>query len=163
MSVVMQDLTKGNPAKLIMMFTIPLVIGYLVQQLYNISDTLVVGQTLGVKSLAAMGATGSIQFLVMGFVQGFSSGMSIITAQRFGAHDMNGVRQSYATSIIAGIIMSVILTALSLAFINPLLRLMQTPADIFVEARVFYCNHLGWYDCDDGLQYYLKRDACGWW
>ena len=133
----MQDLTKGNPAKLIMMFTIPLVIGYLVQQLYNISDTLVVGQTLGVKSLAAVGATGSIQFLVMGFVQGFSSGMSIITAQRFGAHDMNGVRQSYATSIIAGIIMSVILTALSLAFINPLLRLMQTPADIFVEARVF--------------------------
>ena len=119
----MQDLTKGNPAKLIMMFTIPLVIGYLVQQLYNISDTLVVGQTLGVKSLAAVGATGSIQFLVMGFVQGFSSGMSIITAQRFGAHDMKGVRQSYATSIIAGVIMSVILTALSLAFINPLREL----------------------------------------
>ncbi len=133
----MNDLTKGSPLKLIVMFTIPLVIGYLVQQMYNISDTLVVGQTLGVTSLAAVGATGAIQFLVMGFVQGFSSGMSIITAQRFGAGDMKGVRQSYATSIVAGIIMSIILTIISLVFIDPLLRLMQTPADIFAEARVF--------------------------
>ena len=78
----MRDLTQGTPAKQILFFTIPLVIGNLFQQLYNFSDTLIVGQTLGVKSLAAVGATGSIMFLVIGFVQGFTSGLSIITAQR---------------------------------------------------------------------------------
>ena len=66
----MRDLTQGSPAKQILFFTIPLVIGNLFQQLYNFSDTVIVGQTLGVKSLAAVGATGSIMFLILGFVQG---------------------------------------------------------------------------------------------
>jgi len=133
----MQDLTKGNPVKLIVLFTIPLILGYLVQQLYNISDTLIVGQTLGVKSLAAVGATGSIQFLIMGFVQGFSSGMSILTAQRFGAQDLKGVRQSYAASIVAAVLMTVVLTIVSLVGMDPLLHVMQTPPEIFNEARIF--------------------------
>ena len=71
----MRDLTQGTPAKQILFFTIPLVIGNLFQQLYNFSDTLIVGQTLGVKSLAAVGATGSIMFLVIGFVQGLNYGL----------------------------------------------------------------------------------------
>ena len=133
----MQDLTKGNPVKLIVLFTIPLILGYLVQQLYNISDTLIVGQTLGVKSLAAVGATGSIQFLIMGFVQGFSSGMSILTAQRFGAQDLKGVRQSYAASIVAAVLMTVVLTVVSLVGMDPLLHVMQTPPEIYNEARIF--------------------------
>ncbi len=66
----MRELTKGNPIKLILMFTIPLLIGNLFQQFYSISDTLIVGQTLGVKELAAVGSTGSIQFLIIGFAQG---------------------------------------------------------------------------------------------
>lgn len=133
----MQDLTSGKPTKVILMFAIPLMIGNMVQQLYNISDTLIVGQTLGVNSLAAVGATGSIQFLIMGFVQGFSSGMAIITAQRFGAQDVRGVRESYATSIIAGVIMSIILTVVSLVFLDTLLNVMQMPAAIYDEAKLF--------------------------
>ena len=120
----MQDLTSGKPAKVILMFAIPLMLGNMVQQLYNISDTLIVGQTLGVNSLAAVGATGSIQFLVMGFVQGFSSGMAIITAQRYGAQNVRGVRESYAASIVAALIMSLILTVVSLVFIDNLMHAM---------------------------------------
>lgn len=133
----MQDLTKGNPTKVILMFAIPLMIGNMVQQLYNISDTLIVGQTLGVQSLAAVGATGSIQFLVMGFVQGFSSGMAITTAQRFGAQDYRGVRAAYAASIVAALIMSVILTVVSLVFLDMLLHVMQTPAAIYDQSKLF--------------------------
>ncbi len=91
----MQDLTKGNPTKLILMFTFPIILGYLMQQLYNFVDTLIVGQTLGVDALAAVGSTGAIMFLSLGFVGGFSSGMSIITATRFGAKDLAGVRKSF--------------------------------------------------------------------
>ncbi|SCC07296.1 MATE family efflux transporter [Weissella bombi] len=133
----MQDLTKGNPTKVILMFAIPLMIGNMVQQLYNISDTLIVGQTLGVQSLAAVGATGSIQFLVMGFVQGFSSGMAITTAQRFGAQDYRGVRAAYAASIVAALIMSAILTVVSLVFLDMLLHVMQTPAAIYDQSKLF--------------------------
>ena len=133
----MTDLTTGKPLKLIVWFTIPLIIGNLFQQLYNISDTLIVGQTLGVNALAAVGATGSINFLILGFVQGFSSGMSILTAQRFGASDILGVRKSYIASIWSGILITIIVTILSLLFIHPLLVLMQTPADIFADAQLF--------------------------
>jgi putative MATE family efflux protein len=133
----MQDMTTGSPLKHIVLFTIPLIIGNLFQQLYNISDTLVVGQTLGVNSLAAVGATGSLAFLILGFVQGFSSGMSIITAQRFGADDTLGVRKSYIASIWGGLIITIITTAVSLAFIHPLLVIMQTPTEIFAQAQLF--------------------------
>ncbi|KAA8441895.1 MATE family efflux transporter [Weissella paramesenteroides] len=133
----MQDLTSGKPAKVILMFAIPLMLGNMVQQLYNISDTLIVGQTLGVDSLAAVGATGSIQFLVMGFVQGFSSGMAIITAQRYGAQNVRGVRESYAASIVAALIMSLILTVVSLVFIDNLMHAMQMPAAIYGQAKLF--------------------------
>lgn len=133
----MSDLTKGNSLKLIFFFTIPLLIGNLFQQLYNVSDTVVVGQTLGVKALAAVGATGSINFLIIGFAQGLTAGLAIITATRFGARDYKGVRQSFAASIIISILMTIVLTVLSLTFVDPILKLMQTPASIFANARIF--------------------------
>ncbi|WP_125574159.1 MATE family efflux transporter [Levilactobacillus huananensis] len=133
----MNDLTKGNSLKLIFFFTIPLLIGNLFQQLYNVSDTVVVGQTLGVKALAAVGATGSINFLIIGFAQGLTAGLAIITATRYGARDYKGVRKSFAASIVISILMTIILTILSLAFVDPILHLMQTPASIFANARIF--------------------------
>ena len=139
----MRDLTQGTPAKQILFFTIPLVIGNLFQQLYNFSDTLIVGQTLGVKSLAAVGATGSIMFLVIGFVQGFTSGLSIITAQRYGARDIAGVRKSMASTIIVSAIVTVIVTVVSFILIYPLLKIMQTPPDILNQAFTFISIILG--------------------
>ncbi|HCM23443.1 MAG TPA: MATE family efflux transporter, partial [Ruminococcaceae bacterium] len=95
-----KDLTHGSPAKLIIFFTIPLLIGNIFQQFYSMADTLIVGRTLGVNSLAAVGCTGGISFLILGFAQGVTAGLSIITAQRFGAEDNDGVRRSFTTSIV---------------------------------------------------------------
>ncbi|KRL03172.1 MATE family efflux transporter [Liquorilactobacillus capillatus] len=133
----MKELTKGSPVKLILMFTMPLLVGNLFQQLYSISDTLIVGQTLGVNELAAVGATGSIQFLIIGFAQGLTAGLSIMTAQYFGAHDYRKVRVSFAASIVICIGATLILTFLSLFFINDILNLMQTPAAIKQDAQLF--------------------------
>ncbi|QYH52071.1 MATE family efflux transporter [Liquorilactobacillus hordei] len=133
----MKELTKGSPIKLILMFTIPLLVGNLFQQLYSISDTLIVGQTLGVNQLAAVGATGSIQFLIIGFAQGLTAGLSIITAQYFGAGNYRKVRQSFAVSIVISAIATVILTFLSLYFIGDILNLMQTPKAIEADAQLF--------------------------
>ncbi len=139
----MNDLTKGKPLKLIFWFTIPLLIGNIFQQFYSLSDTLIVGQTLGVKALAAVGSTGSVQFLIIGFAQGLTAGLSIITAQHYGARDYKGVRRSFAISIVISLIVGLILTALSMVLVDHILVLMQTPADIMVNARTFLQIMLG--------------------
>lgn len=133
----MRDLTKGNPIKLILMFTMPLFIGNLFQQLYNFSDVLVVGQTLGVNALAAVGSTGSLNFLIIGFASGLTAGLSIVTAQRFGARDYRGVRRSFAASIMISLIVAIVLTVGSLVFLDPIMHLMSTPAEIYTDARKF--------------------------
>ena len=91
-----KNLTEGNPAKLIFFFTLPLIAGNIFQQLYAFVDTLIVGRFLGVEALAAVGCTGSLMFLMLGFVIGFSTGITIYTGQRYGTKDAKGVRQSAA-------------------------------------------------------------------
>lgn len=81
----MKDMTSGNSARLLLLFAIPLVLGNMFQQSYNMADTIIVGRTIGVQAIAAIGATSSISFLVLGIVQGLTSGFAVITAQRFGA------------------------------------------------------------------------------
>ena len=88
-----KDLTKGSPMKLILSFGIPLLFGYLFQQLYNVVDTAIVGKTLGGAALAAVGATGSINFLVVGFCAGICGGFAIPVAQQFGAGDQQELRR----------------------------------------------------------------------
>ena len=128
------DLTAGKPGKLILMFTLPLLIGNLFQQFYSMADTIIVGRTIDVYALAAVGATGAIAFLILGFVQGVTSGFSVITAQRVGAQDEQGVRRSVATSILLSVGVTIIFTILSVLTARPLLELMQTPADIIDDA-----------------------------
>lgn len=132
-----KDITTGNPAKLIIFFTIPLLIGNLFQQFYSIADTLIVGRILGVNALAAVGCTGSIMFLIIGFAQGLTSGFSIITAQRFGAGDEQGVRHSYVASIILSLIITVVLTIISVTLARPILKIMHTPPEIIEDAYNF--------------------------
>ncbi|MEO1769445.1 MATE family efflux transporter [Candidatus Enterococcus ferrettii] len=133
----MKELTRGNPAKLILFFTIPLLAGNVLQQFYNMIDMIIVGQTLGKDALAAVGATGSVSFLIIGFAQGLTSGLSIITSQRFGAKDTLGVRKSFATSVLISTVVTVVLTVLSLLFLRPLLLVMQTPPEILDQAQTF--------------------------
>jgi len=132
-----KELTKGSPIKLILTFAVPLLIGNLFQQLYSLSDTIIVGQTLGVNALAAVGSTGSIQFLIIGFAQGMTAGLSIMTAQFFGAHDYRKVRESFATSILISLVVTAVLTFLSVYFIHDILMLMNTPAEIEHNAQTF--------------------------
>jgi putative MATE family efflux protein len=135
--LMIKDLTQGSPAKLIVLFTIPLLIGNLFQQFYSITDTYIVGQMIGKYALAAVGCTGCLMFLVLGYIFGFTSGTAIITAQRFGAGDLSGVRRSFLINILLGVFMTVVLTVVSLFFARPVLVLMNTPAPIFDDAYKF--------------------------
>lgn len=132
-----KDMTSGSPAKLILFFTIPLLIGNLFQQLYNMADTFIVGRTLGVNALAAVGCTGSIIFFIIGFAQGLTSGFSIVISQRFGSGDMEGVKKGFATGILLSAAVTIILTALSVAFTRPILSLLHTPPEIIDDARSY--------------------------
>ena len=88
-----KSMTSGNPLKLILAFSIPLLLGNLFQQFYNIVDTAIVGQTLGSVALAGVGSSSSVQFLVLGFCQGICQGFSIPVAQKFGADEIDEMRK----------------------------------------------------------------------
>jgi Na+-driven multidrug efflux pump len=107
---VSSTLTTGAPWRVILAFSLPLLIGNVVQQLYQFIDTVVVGRHLGVDALASVGATGSLIFLLIGFALGVTSGFAIPTAQAFGAGDHAAVRRSVATGTILTAAMSVVLT-----------------------------------------------------
>jgi len=132
-----RDITKGNPTKVIIFFTIPLLIGNIFQQFYSMADTLIVGRTIGVNALAAVGCTGSLMFLILGFSQGLTAGFSIITAKCFGAGDNQGVRHSYAASIILSLIVTIFLTIISVILARPILEIMHTPPEIINDAYNF--------------------------
>ncbi|MFU7516062.1 MATE family efflux transporter [Clostridium sp. HCS.1] len=129
-----KDMTVGNPVKLILTFSVPLLIGNIFQQFYSMVDTIIVGRYLGVDALAAVGSTGAMAFLVNGFVIGLTSGFSVLVSQRFGANDVEGVKKSFASSLILSGIMTIIVTALSMFFAKPLLELMNTPENIIKDA-----------------------------
>lgn len=132
-----KTLTEGNPAKLIFFFSLPLIIGNIFQQFYSMADTLIVGRTIGVNALAAVGCTGSITFLILGFVQGLTSGLSIITSQKFGAKNEDDVRKSFAASILISSAVAIITTILSVLLARPLLELLQTPSEIIDDAWAY--------------------------
>src|SRR5665647_132292 len=132
-----RDLTKGSPAKIILVFTLPLLIGNIFQQFYSLADTLIVGRTIGVNALATVGCTGSIMFLILGFSQGLTAGFSIITATCFGAGDEQGVRHSYVASIILSLLITMMLTIISVIFARPILEIMHTPPEIIEGAYNF--------------------------
>ena len=132
-----KNLTSGDPMRLIFFFSLPLVAGNMMQQLYSFVDTLIVGRFLGVSALAAVGCTGSLMFLALGFIMGFCVGITICTGQRFGAEDMDGVRRSTAACIILGMVATLLLTAIVLPLTRPMLVLMETPAEIIDGAQDF--------------------------
>lgn len=132
-----RNLTQGNPAKLILLFTVPLLIGNIFQQFYSIADTFIVGRTIGINALAAVGCTGSIMFLILGFAQGLTAGLSIITAQKFGADDKKAIKESYFTGIVISMIVTIILTVISTIFARTILEVMNTPIEIIEDAYNF--------------------------
>lgn len=131
------DMTAGSPFKIILNFTIPIFIGNVFQQFYNMADTIIVGKFVGTGALAAVGSVGTIVFLIIGFLQGLTAGFSVLTAQRFGAGDMKNMRKSVGTACVLSVIITVIMTAGSMLGMKRLLEFMNTPADIFADAYAY--------------------------
>ena len=125
-----RDLTEGRPLKLIVSFALPLLFGVLFQQLYSFVDTAIVGRFLGAERLAAVGATGSVNFLVIGLCLGLCSGFSIPIAQAFGAKDEREVHRCTWHAIVLSGVLSILFAVLSTVLCKPMLRLMNTPEEI---------------------------------
>lgn len=125
-----RDLTEGNPFSLILGFSVPVWFGFLFQQFYNIVDTAIVGKFLGKEALAAVGVTGSVNFLVIGFCMGVCNGFAIPIAQKFGAKDFSLMRKFVMSAAYLSVLFSVVLTVVTVVFCRPLLVLMRTPENI---------------------------------
>jgi putative MATE family efflux protein len=132
------NMIEGNPLKQITLFSIPIIIGNLFQQFYQVIDTLIVGRFVGVEALAALGVSGPIGFTLIGFALGISTGFSVIVSQKFGAGDEEGVRKSIAMSIIATFICSIIITLIAYFLTRPLLILISTPENILDLAESYF-------------------------
>jgi Na+-driven multidrug efflux pump len=136
-----KDMTAGNPLKVLLMFAIPMLIGNVIQLCYNIVDSIVVGQFISVKALAAIGSTGGILFLMISFIIGLTMGISIISAQYFGAKNEKMLKNALTTSVYISIAAAVILGIVGVTFAKPVLRLLNTPADIIdLAAAYLYVN-----------------------
>lgn len=129
-----KDLTKGEPLKLILLFSVPLLIGNIFQQFYNIADIVIVGRTLGMEALASVGAVAPLFFLIMFAVVGLDNGFSVITGQKFGAKDYVGVRRSVVFSIILSSVFTLFFTVLCAFLMKPILFMMNVPQEIFHDA-----------------------------
>ncbi len=137
MKTVQKDMTSGSPMKMIFWFTFPIFIGNVFQQFYNMADAVIVGKFVGTKALAAVGSTGTIMFLINGFVIGMTAGFTVLTAQKFGAGDMKAMRKSVTGAALLSLVVGLILTVLFMVFMKPLLLLMNTPDDIFRDAYAY--------------------------
>ena len=129
-----KDLTTGSPMKLILSFAVPMLLGFLFQQFYNMVDTIIVGKCLGVSSLAAVGSTGSINFMIIGFCTGACSGFAIPVAQKFGAGDYKGMRKFVANAGWLSAVFAVVMTTVVGLLCMNILQWMNTPEDIIQGA-----------------------------
>lgn len=131
------DMTVGSPLRQITKFALPLILGYILQQMYLVIDAAIVGRWIGVGALAAVGASSSIMFLVMGFCNGACAGFAIPVAQSFGAKDYSKMRLYVANAVRISAVMATVVTLLSLMFCRRIMQMVNTPADIFHDAYIF--------------------------
>lgn len=129
-----KTMTEGNPLRLIIEFAIPLLLGNLLQQTYNIVDAAIVGKVLGTQALASVGATSSVQFLVIGFLVGTTCGFGIPLAKTFGAQDEKRLRNQIFHALLLSCVIALVLTVLCTCFCPKILSLLSTPKDIYTGA-----------------------------
>ena len=133
----LQPMTSGSPAKQLILFSLPLLISEISYLFYNVADAIIVGQKLGVNSLAAVGCTAAISSFVFGFVLGLTNGFTIALAQRFGAEDTKGVQRSLASGLVLALGFALIIMAVFIPLLRSVLRIMRTPPEIFDEAHQY--------------------------
>lgn len=140
-------MTEGKISKKIILFALPVFLGQLLQQLYNVVDSVVVGRVLGKEALAAVSSSGSLIFLIVGFINGLFMGANVIVGKRYGAGEYDGVKVAVHTSVAFGLIMGVVLTVVGIGITPSLLRLMGTPDDVMpnsiVYFRIYFMGGLG--------------------
>ena len=132
-----KDMTKGNPMPIILQFTWPLFLGNVFQQVYNAVDSMIVGRFVGSGALAAVGSTGTIMFLVIGAATGLSTGFTVLTSQRYGIHDEEGIKKSVANGMLLSAAVIILMTVSSLLGMKGILRLLNTPENIFEDAYTY--------------------------
>ena len=132
-----KDMTQGSPLKLILAFAVPLMLGSLFQQFYNLADTIIVGRFVGVEALAAVGSVGGLNYLVLGFVNGIACGFSIPISWTFGAKDYKEMRRYTANTVWLSIAFATVLTIVTVAMTRLVLVWTNTPADIIDLADVY--------------------------
>ncbi len=133
----LKNMTEGEPLKLIVQFMIPLLIGNVFQQMYNIADVIIVGRTIGVNALAAVGAVTPLFMLTMVLTIGLSNGFTVVTGQRYGAQDMNGMRRSIATCLVLSIFFVLAIMLIMHLIIDPVLALMNIPLELLSDAYAY--------------------------
>ena len=131
------DMTRGAPLRLLVAFSWPLLVGNVIQMAYALADMIIVGRLLGERALAAVGGVGSTIFVVLGFVFGITAGVAVVTAQRFGAGDPRGVRHSVGTGVWVSAAIAGAVTLACWLCVDLILRLLNTPPDVFAEAREY--------------------------
>lgn len=137
------DMTEGPIWRHLVNFALPMMLGLVFQQLYNTVDTVIVGQFVGKEALAAVGSTGSVINTLVGFAVGLSSGATVVISQSYGAHDYKSLGKAVHTSVAITLIMSALLSVAGVAIVNPLLKMMSTPADVFDEAQIYLNIYFG--------------------
>ena len=130
-------MTEGNPFKLIFFFSIPVLLGNLFQNFYSMADSIIVGRLLGTNALAAVGNTGPMTFLILGFISGLTSGFAVITAQAFGSKNKEELKRSIAMNIMLNVGFGLIFTILALATNRLLLELINTPEEIINDSKLY--------------------------
>jgi len=139
-------LTEGSITKVMLKFALPIFLGNLFQQLYNASDSLIVGNFLGSESLAAITSTGSLIFLLIGFFNGVSIGAGVVIARYYGAKDWENLKNAVHTTVLFGVVCGLLMTVLGLVFSPMILRLMGTPENILPQSvtylRIYFCGSL---------------------
>ena len=133
----MKDLTKGRPSVLILTFALPIFLANLLQLTYSLADTRIVGTFLGDNALAAVGATTTLSNLIVQFLMGMCNGFAIISAQCFGAKDMDRLRRSLGNSLVLGLLAAVVLTFGGLVFLQPILRFLNVPENLLHTATQY--------------------------
>ena len=131
------NMLKGSPVKAVLRFSVPLMIGNFFQLFYNLADSMIVGRFVNADALAAVGVTGPINSLLIGFAMGLTTGFAIPVAAAFGAGDKAKVRKYFGNAMFLTMLMSILITALSVSLSRPLLRLIDTPAEIFEDANTY--------------------------
>ena len=140
------DMTSGIIWKQLVAFSVPMMIGLLFQQMYNTVDMLVVGQFVGKEALAAVGSVSSIINTLVAVFNGLSVGATVVISQCYGAHDDMGLHHAVQTIFLLTFILSVVLTILGIVLVDPLLKMMDTPADVINGSKTYltiYFSGLG--------------------